>query len=403
MRPKSGLPKRKALRRMPVYSHGLRSNPAFASEQHPNMKDSVAAGASSVLSMFCGCGGLDLGFLGGFRYLGESFPCLPFNILDAIDNDEGAIETYRLNISDHARAADLTTIDVADLPQARVLIGGFPCQDFSSSGPKVGFAGDRGQLYRVMVDYMREKKPEVVVGENVTHLATLHGGRYLSAILRDCEAVGYRFLVWNLFAPDYGLSQSRRRLFLVGVREDLGWPPSAPAPTCAEKHLPIEHALRDLEGIEDESVVNQSQYFVATKASSGGGQGDHANELGKLAYCIRANPKARVQFHYSLARRLTVRECARLQSFPDDFVFPYATGRNMIFIGNAVPPLLGYHVAKHIAGFLKRVDAGERLPEPITNGNLMTNPRTFSRRGSRTANGQRLLFADQGGQGDVTE
>jgi DNA (cytosine-5)-methyltransferase 1 len=181
----------------------------------------TAADASSVLSMFCGCGGLDLGFLGGFRYLGEYFPCLPFNILDAIDNDSGAIETYRLNIGDHARTADLTSLDVAGLPQARVLIGGFPCQDFSSSGPKVGFDGDRGQLYRVMVEYMRVKKPDVVIGENVTHLAALHGGKYLSAILEDCEAAGYRFLVWNLFAPDFGLSQSRRRLFLVGVREDL--------------------------------------------------------------------------------------------------------------------------------------------------------------------------------------
>jgi DNA (cytosine-5)-methyltransferase 1 len=395
MRPKSGLPKRKALRHMPVYSHALRTNPDAVSTLHPNTRGEVARDASSVLSMFCGCGGLDLGFLGGFRYLGEYFPCLPFNILDAIDNDAGAIDTYRLNISDHARTADLTSINVVDLPQARVLIGGFPCQDFSSSGPKVGFAGDRGQLYRVMVDYMREKKPDVVVGENVTHLATLHEGRYLSAILKDCESVGYRFLVWNLFAPDYGLSQSRRRLFLVGVREDLGWPPSAPAPTHSDAHLAIEHALKDLEEISDESVPNQSQYFVATKASSGGGQGDHANERGKLAYCIRANPKARVQFHYSLPRRLTVRECARLQSFPDDFVFPFATGRNMVFIGNAVPPLLGYHVAKCVAEFLRRIDAGERLPPPAVSGSVMTSPTTISRRSTRVVTGQRLLFSDQ--------
>ena len=361
MRPKSGLPKRKALRRKPEYKFGLRSHPSNYLLSHPNMRGEAQEGASDVMSMFCGCGGLDLGFMGGFSYLGKAYEALPFNIVQAVDFDEKSIETYKLNISDHGNVGDLTQIEAAELPKARVLIGGFPCQDFSSSGTKLGFAGKRGQLYTALVDYMHEHKPDVVVGENVPHLASLHGGAYLKAILNDFEAEGYNFNVWNLFAPDFGLSQSRRRLFIVGVRKELGAPPKPPTPTHVNRYVPIEEAIGDLKGITDESITNQSQYFVATKATAGGGQGDHDNKIGQLAYCIRANARARIQFHYELERRLTVRECARLQSFPDEFVFPFAAMTNMSQIGNAVPPTLAHHVAKTVADYLSKIDQGECL------------------------------------------
>jgi DNA (cytosine-5)-methyltransferase 1 len=108
-----------------------------------------------------------------------------------------------------------------------------------------------------------------------------------------------------------------------------------------------------LETISDEAVTNQSQYFVASRASCGGGQGDHTNEANTVAYCIRANSRGRIQFHYALERRLTVRECARLQSFPDQFVFPFTTQRNLTLIGNAVPPILGYRVAVSVENFMR--------------------------------------------------
>lgn len=358
MRPKTGLPKRRAIRSKPVYDSGLRNHENVTEHAHPNMLGNPFPGGIDVMSMFSGCGGLDLGFLGGFSYLGDHYGALPFNILQAIDSDERCIETYNLNIAPHGVVGDLTQLEASIMPKGRILIGGFPCQDFSSSGPKTGFAGARGQLYLALVNYMREHKPDVVVGENVPHLASLHGGAYLKAILEDLSAVGYNFTVWNLFAPDFGIAQSRRRLFLVGVREELGAPPQPPTPTHL-RHRYIEDAIGDLVSIADESVTNQSQYFVATKATSGGGQGDHTNRRGEVAYCIRANAKARIQFHYELERRLTVRECARLQSFPDQFVFPFAAMSNMTQIGNAVPPVLGYRVAQRIAEFVKGVDKGE--------------------------------------------
>ncbi|MDR0221269.1 MAG: DNA (cytosine-5-)-methyltransferase [Lachnospiraceae bacterium] len=361
MRPKTGLPKRKALRNNPVFECGLRDNWKNRDIAHPNMVGQQYHNGFSVMSMFCGCGGLDLGFLGGFKYLGDEYKALPFNIVKAVDIDERSIQTYNLNISPHGEVGDLSILDSSELPSARILIGGFPCQDFSSSGPKVGFAGERGQLYLSMIAYMRTHKPDIVIGENVPYLATLHGGKYLRQILKDIKTAGYNAIVWELFAPLYGLSQSRKRLIIVAVRKDLGFPPDAPKPKLASSYLPIEHAIGDLEDVTDESVPNQSQYFVATRATSGGGQGDHKNKRGALAYCIRANAKARIQFHYSLDRRLTVRECARLQSFPDEFVFPFSAMSNMTQIGNAVPPILGYAIATTIADYLEKLDSGEKI------------------------------------------
>ncbi|HEY9285894.1 MAG TPA: DNA (cytosine-5-)-methyltransferase [Pyrinomonadaceae bacterium] len=354
MRPKTGLPKRRALRSKPIFKYGFRDNPATDSHLNQTLKGVGSPNAIPVVSLFAGCGGMDLGFLGGFKFLGDLYAPLPYRILDAIDIDRFSVETYRFNIGDHARVGDLTVIAPEELPPCRVLIGGFPCQDFSSSGPKVGLAGSRGQLYQALVGYMKVYQPEIVVAENVPHLQRLHGGKYLKTILTDFESCGYTFDVWELYGPDYGLPQSRRRLFLVGTRNDINARPICPTPTHRHRYVSIDEAIGDLVSITDETVTNQSQYFVATKATAGGGQGDHTNRRGEPGYCIRANAKARIQFHYELDRRLTVRECARLQSFPDEFVFPFAAMTNMTQIGNAVPPLLAHKVASAISDFLTR-------------------------------------------------
>ena len=351
MRRKDGKPKARSPRNLPKFEHGFRDNPAVGDLRHP-LWSGVPSKGHEVVSLFSGCGGMDLAFTGGFRVLGRDYEQLPFNIVYAADNLGDAVEAYRLNLGDHIRQEDLTEVAPEDLPGCDVLLGGFPCQDFSSSGPKVGLAGRRGQLYRVLADYMGVHRPKIVVGENVPHLARLRGGAHLKTILREFEAEGYRFDVWSLYGPDYGLPQSRRRLFLVGVRDDVEGFPTRPPATHAGRHVSVDEALADLEPVTDETVPNQSQFFLASKASAGGGQGDHTNEVGRVAYCIRANARGRIQFHYRLPRRLTVRECARLQSFPDEFVFPFTTQRNLTLIGNAVPPLLGHQVARQVAAFL---------------------------------------------------
>lgn len=309
----------------------------------------------SVVSFFSGCGGLDLGFLGGFSYKQEKLRKLPFNIQAAYDFDEKCVSTYKENIGEHAEVLDLAHADPAKLPHAEVLIGGFPCQDFSSCGPKRGLSSQRGKLYNALVSYMKEHKPMVVVAENVPHLAKIGDGKVIETILTDFKGVGYRFEVWNLFAPDYGIPQNRSRLFFIGVRDDICGMPEKPKPDFEKNHRSIKWAIHDLEKITDETIPNQSQYFLASKAKKGNGQGDEKSRADEPSYTVRANAKSRVQFHYSLDRRLTVRECARLQTFPDDFKFSFSATTNVMQIGNAVPPLLAYQVAKTVSSFITKV------------------------------------------------
>lgn len=314
----------------------------------------------TIVSYFCGCGGLDLGFRGGYEYRNEKYPRLPFQILDAYDFNEKCVATYNDYFGDCAHVVDLSKIDAKDVPAADVLIGGFPCQEFSSCGPLGGLDSERGQLYKALLRYMKEHSPKVVVGENVINLERMQKGEVIRIIVKDLVDMGYKVEVWKMYAPDYGVPQSRTRLFFICVRNDLPGFPEKPAPRFADKHRSIEWAIGDLINITDESIPNQSQYFAASKAKKGNGQGDESCKKDAPAYTIRANPKSRVQFHYQLDRRLTVRECARIQTFPDDFRFGFAKTVSISQIGNAVPPLLASCVAESIANYLNELQGEER-------------------------------------------
>jgi len=310
----------------------------------------------SLVSMFTGVGGLDMGFEGGFSYKGQKYPIQPFKTLAAYERDEKCVETIRMNLDIPIHQMELHEGLVEDFPRADVLIGGFPCQDFSSCGPKRGLSSERGQLYKVLVQYMKLHRPKVVCAENVPNLARMQGGSVIKTIIDDFRNEGYKVQVWDLFAPDYGVPQSRRRLFFICTRDDLLGEPLKPDGTFATAHRGTKWAIGDLERIFDETVPNQSQYFKASKAKKGNGQGDERCRADGPSYTIRANAKSRVQFHYLLNRRLTIRECARLQTFPDDFVFPHSATTNVMQIGNAVPPVLSYAVAKSVSQYLDSLD-----------------------------------------------
>lgn len=327
---------------------------SISSQEYPRFGEGAPhVYAHSVVSFFAGCGGLDLGFIGGFNYKNIEFRRLPYNVLAAYDNDSKCVATYRRNISDHAYVRDLSNYDPADIPTADILIGGFPCQDFATCGPRHGLTSQRGRLYQALIHYARYHSPKVIVGENVPGLANLQGGEALKTIVSDMESAGYRVEVWTMFAPDYGIPQNRTRLFIVCVRNDIDGFPQKPEPSHIGMHRTIRWAIKDLEKVSDETVPNQSQYFKASKAKKGNGQGDEVSSPDLPSYTVRANAKSRVQFHYSLERRLTIRECARLQTFPDSFLFPHSATTNVMQIGNAVPPMLGYMVAKNISKWLK--------------------------------------------------
>jgi DNA (cytosine-5)-methyltransferase 1 len=340
--------KRKA--RRPLMPIAPRTGPRFGEGRPLN--------SFSVVSYFAGCGGLDLGFLGGFTYLKEHYQRLPFRIIAAYDFDPLCVETYRQNIADEILCVDLTSPHLLSIPSAQVLIGGFPCQDFSSCGPKYGLQSSRGRLYRAMIDYMSANRPAIVVGENVPHLAKIHGGEVMKTILQDIDNAGYECEVWRLFAPQFGVPQNRVRLFFICVPKDHSNKLRPVHPTQRfqqQDYRSIDWALADLMTIDNETVPNQSQFFVASKAKRGNGQGDETSKAGQPAYTVRANAKSRVQFHYTLPRRLTVRECARLQTFPDNFIFPHSATTNIMQIGNAVPPVLAYFVARSTLTYLKKI------------------------------------------------
>ncbi|WP_196519803.1 DNA cytosine methyltransferase [Nostoc sp. WHI] len=161
MRPKSGLPKRKALKRKPIFQYGFKVNPTIKNYINPTLIEGYKTeGYINAISLFSGCGGFDLGFLGGFTFLNKKYEALPYKIVHAYDIDEKATQTYALNLSNDVTTVDLTNVDIRSLPPANILLGGFPCHDFSSCGHKKGFQGTRGELYTVMKDYMNIYKPE---------------------------------------------------------------------------------------------------------------------------------------------------------------------------------------------------------------------------------------------------
>lgn len=310
----------------------------------------------SVVSMFSGCGGLDLGFIGEFEFRGDFYPKLPFKIIKAYDNEAACADTYIANIGPHIEVADLSKLSAELMPAADILIGGFPCQEFSICGPRGGVGAERGLLYRAMVRYASAHRPKVIVAENVAHLPRMNQGKDLARIRRAFSRVGYSSRLWNVAAADYGVPQSRQRVILIFVRRDCAMHVDIPLAPYAKSHRSARWAISDLESVTDETVPNQSQYFRAALAKSGNGQGDEVTKGDAPGYTVRANAKSRVQFHYALNRRLTVRECARLQTFPDTFVFPHAATTNIRQIGNAVPPVLAHYIASAVAGALQKRD-----------------------------------------------
>ena len=243
----------------------------------------------SVVSFFSGCGGLDLGLLGGFRFLEDDVPSLPYTILMAYDQDTKCVDTYKANIHEAVEVRDLASYAPSNMPEADLLAGGFPCQDFAMGGPRRGLDSDRGRLYESMIRYLDYHRPKMILAENVPGLSSLQRGQVLNTILSDIETSGYKVAVWTLFAPDYGVPQRRTRLFIVGVRDDLVGFPSKPTPQFAANPRSIKWAIDDLATISDESIANQSQYFRASKAKKGNGQGDELS----IAHQERCRPSRR--------------------------------------------------------------------------------------------------------------
>jgi DNA (cytosine-5)-methyltransferase 1 len=298
----------------------------------------------STVSMFSGCGGMDLGFIGGFNVFGKSYEKLPFEIVWANDINSAACMTYRRNIGKEIHCGDVWSLLETMPSEADILVGGFPCQDISVNGKRAGANGARSGLYRAMVEAIRRLKPKVFIAENVKGLLLKYNASSLKQVLQDFRSLGYNVNYQLYCAADYGVPQTRERVFFVGTSDGVK-PFSPPKPErSAAKWMTAKEAIGDLE------VAKRSETFnhVWSYANKSPEQGNRRLKASRPAYTIRAECHGNIQFHYSQDRRISMREAARFQSFPDTFIFESKLRETERQVGNAVPPVLAWHIAKSV-------------------------------------------------------
>lgn len=304
----------------------------------------------SVVSMFAGAGGMDLGFRGDFTFLGQHYARNPFDIVWANELSAAACRTYRQNLHDHIHEGDVWD-HIDSLPaHADLVIGGFPCQDISVNGKGRGIGeGTRSGLYRAMVKAVERLNPKMFVLENVKALRSDKHKESFDTITSDFEAHGYVVTHELYNAADYGVPQTRERVFIVGRRQDVK-PFMHPRPVLTKENwVTAQQAIGDLETHERDEAFSHTWSLAAVS----GEQGNRKLVADRPGYTVRAEAHGNTHWHYRLPRRMTNREGARIQSFPDDFVFPNKLRDTERQIGNAVPPILAWHIAQAVADSLR--------------------------------------------------
>ena len=300
-----------------------------------------------VVSLFSGSGGMDLGFVGGFPFGGRYYDRLPFEIVWANDLNPKACATYRANLKHEIIEGDISAA-LDSLPEsADIVIGGFPCQDVSVNGNRATSAGERTILYEYMVEVIRKLRPRAFVAENVKGLLMSHGRDFFNQMIADFSLPGYRVSHKLYLAADYGVPQMRERVFIVGVR---GRRPFV-HPAAQECRMTAREALVDLE----DATENPETGHVWSRAVASPDQGNRQLRADAPATTIRAEHHGNIQWHYKGHRRISLREAARLQAFPDAFRFEGGMRECERQIGNAVPPVLAWHIANAVS---EHLDAG---------------------------------------------
>ena len=340
----------------------------------------------TFIDLFSGCGGLSLGFeMAGYQSL------------LAIDNWQDALDTYkRNNPTARTLCADLSKIDPEEIKKeynidrVSVIIGGPPCQGFSIAGKRI-IDDERNKLYKSFVGFVRCFMPDAFVMENVPNILSIGGGIVKESIIKDFSELGYNLTYKVLLASDYGVPQNRRRAVFVGLKEGCF---SFPTPTITTP-ITTKEALSDL---PDKSIADGDAYPLSAQSvyqqmmrkgvetlhnhqatihteqttriismvPDGGNYKDLPEELQQtrkvhIAW-TRLNSKKpsitidtghRHHFHYSFNRVPTVRESARIQSFPDSFIFTNSKTSQYKQVGNAVPPLMAKAIAEQLLLTLK--------------------------------------------------
>lgn len=336
----------------------------------------------NVVSFFAGAGGLDL----GFEKAG-------FNVLYANEYDKEIWETYEKN---HKKSKldrrSITDIASDEIPNCDGIIGGPPCQSWSEAGSKRGIADKRGQLFYEFMRILADKKPKFFLAENVSgmllpaHKVALEN---IKAMFKEC---GYELSFSLLNVSDYGVPQDRKRVFFVGYRKDLGLKFEFPRPTTPFNKITLYKAIGDLKDSVlpalqgnitngDNCKITNHEYMIGGFSSifmsrnrvrswdevsftiqAGGRHAPLHPQAPKMNF-IEQNVREFVKGKEHLYRRLSIRECARLQTFPDNFKFYYnsvVAGYKMI--GNAVPVRMAKVLAEKIYSDLDKLLSDEVEP-----------------------------------------
>ena len=356
-------------------------------------KDKMANNKYNVIDLFCGCGGLSKGF--------EEAGC---NILVGVDVDNAALKTFErnhngskgLNLNLAEDESFNTISDVVGKKNIDMVIGGPPCQGFSLTGPR-NFDDPRNQLYLAMIETVRRFSPRAFLIENVPGMANLYKGEVKDEIIKRFSNMGYTVSCKIVCAADYGVPQIRKRLVFVGLKDSKVPFEFPEAYLTPENYLTCKDAISDLPSLNDTIGTEISEYesdptndyqrlmrgacntlsnhvAVAHKdfvketialVPDGGNYKDLPEGVGEsrnfhMAWTrLASNKPARTVdtghrnlFHYQWNRCPTVRESARIQSFPDDFVFLGTKTQQNRQVGNAVPVLLGKALAEQIKKYL---------------------------------------------------
>ena len=313
-----------------------------------------------VISLFSGCGGADLGLLGGFKFINKNYKKLPFEIVHASDIDAKAVNTYNLNFKHKALHADVCNLSF-EKNYADVVIGGFPCQSFSTVNPNKDPEDERAQLYNQMARIIKQVKPKYFIAENVRGFYTLQNGKFFKAAKKKFSEAGYNVYAKILDASEFGIPQKRIRLFIVGVRKDLNIEYKFPNPQTGDSPLKPKAILKDvIENLipEDEKYYFSERAVQGVKNAKPNMKRALAQDLNNQCLTISSHlakaslnsrdPVLLVNPKKELYRRFTPKEAARIQAFPDKFKFSGSDADAYRQIGNAIPPLLMWHVCNSI-------------------------------------------------------
>jgi DNA (cytosine-5)-methyltransferase 1 len=311
----------------------------------------------SAASLFCGAGGLDMGFER------EGFATVWAN-----DYDKDACATHRLWSAADVVCGDVSAIEAGAIPDTDVILGGFPCQGFSLSGPRKIDDG-RNRLYKEYVRVVNSKRPAAFLGENVKGLVTMAGGAILDAIRHEFSSCGYDVFYQSVNAKDHGVPQDRERIFIVGFRKDLGvggfelpayqgvrstladalagMPPAHPADVCAAPYSSRYMSRNRKRGWDDVSyTIPAMAKQVALHPAS-----PDMVKLGQDLWRFGTEGET---------RRLSYRECAAIQTFPEGMEFVGDLTSKYRQIGNAVPVALARCAARAVRDVLMGKSGQER-------------------------------------------